>query len=379
VLDVLRRNIRQPEEVVGDIESLVAAAKLGAGRLMRLGEDMGTGSLLASIADIISYATERGRHEIEGLGTAEAEFVDYLDDDHVSEEPVRIKVHLRIADGQVNCDFSGSSRQVKSGLNSVVGTTRSVVQWAVRTQMSEDFPDNHGFYSLVTLKTEPGTVVDARDDAPVAGRALTAFRVGDAIMGALAQMFPGRIPAIGDGSMNPLTFGGRRDDGTTFVAHDVLGGNTGGGPHADGTEGVAPAIGNARNVSVELLEAYAPVRVVRYGFKPDTGGRGRYRGGNSIVREYELLCDEAEVYIRNDRQKFPPWGLEGGGSGKPSANLLVRAGGELETLPSKFVFRMRRGDRLTWLGPGGGGYGDPAERDPVETERDRREGRFVDG
>jgi N-methylhydantoinase B len=190
-------------------------------------------------------------------------------------------------------------------------------------------------------------------------------------------MFPGRIPAIGDGSANPMTFGGRRADGTTFVAHDVLGGNTGAAPFEDGTEGVAPAIGNARNVSVELLETHAPLRVVRYGFEPDTGGRGQFRGGNAIIREYELLCEEAEVYIRNDREKFPPWGLEGGEPGKPSANFLTRAGGHPERIASKLVFRMRRGDRLIWRGPGGGGYGNAGRRDPGRIELDRREERFL--
>jgi N-methylhydantoinase B len=327
--------------------------------------------------DLIDYAEERGRRELSALGDAEGEFTDFLDDDGVTGAPVRFQIKLSLRKGMVTADFSGSNPQVAAGINSTLSTTRSVLQWCLRTQMSEDYPDNAGFYRLLNIRAAPGTIVNANNDAPVASRGLTAFRLVDCIFGAMAVMFPGRIWAAGDGSTDPLTIGGRREDGSRFTMVEPVGGTTGARPTADGIEGVAPPVGNARNSSVEVIERSFPVRILQFGIAPGTGGVGTYRGGNAITRSYELLCDKAEVVIRSDRKKHLPWGLAGGPPGSPSLSVLVTQDGKEIELPSRHVFEMLRGQRLVWRGAGGGGYGPPASRDPQLLERDRREGRMV--
>lgn len=375
VFDIIRRNVRQPAEVIGDLQGLVAAAKLGARSIEQLIVGSGRSHALGLMADLIEYAEERGQQELRSLGTAEGEFTDFVDSDGNSDDPIRIQVRLRIEQGVVAADFTGSSPQRLAGINCTLSTTRSVLQSCIRTQMTEDYPDNVGFDRLVEITTRPGTVVDATDDAPVAGRGMTAYRVADCIFGAMAQMFPGRIWAAGDGSLDPLTFGGRRDDGSRFTLVDIVGGTGGARPRADGMEGVAQIVGNGRNQSVEVLEARYPIRITHYGMVPGTAGKGQYRGGNAVTRGYELLCDEAEVVIRSDRKIFPPWGLDNGEAGAPSRNLLYRRDGTEVELPSKHSFTLHRGERLTRQGPGGGGYGDPSLRSPDARTRDRREGR----
>ncbi len=373
---ILGRNIRQPVETLGDLHSLVAATRIGAQRLQELATELGTPRLLSAMTDLIDYAEERGRRELSALGDSEAEFTDYLDNDGVTGEPVRYHIKLALRDGKVTADFTGSNPQVKAGINSTLSTTRSVLQWCLRTQMTEDYPDNAGFYRLLTIHSTPGTIVNSNNDAPVASRGLTAFRLVDCIFGAMAKMFPGRIWAAGDGSFDPLTIGGLRDDGSRFTMVEPVGGTTGARPTADGIEGVAPPIGNSRNTSIEVLERAFPVRILAYGSACGTGGQGTYRGGNAITRSYELLCDKAEVVIRSDRKRHAPWGLAGGLPGTPSKSVLVTADGKEIELPSRHVFEMLRGQRLIWRGASGGGYGPVAARDVKLVERDRREGRI---
>ena len=165
VFDIIRRNVRQPTEVLGDLHGLVAAAKLGARSIERLMVDSGRTQAVRLTADLIEYAEERGRQELGDLGTAEGEFTDFVDSDGNSDEPVRIQVKLRIAQGRVTADFTGTSRQRLAGINCTLSTTRSVVQSCIRTQMTEDYPDNVGFDRLIEITAPPGTVVNANDDS----------------------------------------------------------------------------------------------------------------------------------------------------------------------------------------------------------------------
>jgi 5-oxoprolinase (ATP-hydrolysing) len=358
VVDIIARNVRAPHEVEGDTQALVAATTRGALSVQELARELGTSRLVASMEDLIAYAGDRGRSELAALGTAEGVFSDYLNDNGVSDEPVKLSCRMRIADGEVFVNLTDCDPQQPSGINAMKGTTRSAAVWCCRTQMSEDFPDNHGLYELIHVETRPGTVVDAQDNAPVANRGLCTYRLTDCVFGAMAQMFPEGVPAAGDGSSDPITFAGRRDDGSSFVMVDSVGCTTGGGPWGDGYAGMAHPFGNGRNNPVEVLELRYPVRVVRAEIEWGTGGEGRFRGGDRVTREYELLCESAEVAVRSDRQRFLPWGLQGGGPGAAAMNVLTTAAGERHELPAKHVFRMERHDRLARRGASGGGYGE---------------------
>lgn len=376
LLGVIRRNVRQPDEVLGDLHGIVAAGQVGASGVSRIAARLGRSQICANFDELILYGTERGELELAALGDAKGTFTDYINDNGVSSDPIRVCVTLKVRSGHVFADFTGSDPQAVTGINATLCTTKSVLEWGIRTMLPEELPDNSGLSSLIHVTAPAGTIVNVIDDGPVANRGLTAFRLGDAVLGALASMYPGRVPAAGEGGVDTLHVGGRRSDGSIFTFADQLVGVTGGGPWGDGSEGIAPPLGNIRNLSVEVLESLYPIKILRYGFEPGTGGAGQYRGGNAMCRSYELLCEQAEVSVRCDRVKYPPWGLAGGEPGTPASCVLVDVGAEERLLPPKHTFTMKRGELLHRWSASGGGYGPPSERDPALIERDRREERL---
>jgi N-methylhydantoinase B len=205
-----------------------------------------------------------------------------------------------------------------------------------------------------------GTVVNAGPPAAVAGGNVeTSQRITDVVLGALARALPAQIPAASQGTMNNVTIGGQRADGTLYAYYETIGGGMGASADRDGVSGVQVHMTNTLNTPVEALELAFPFRLVRYGLRPDSGGSGFHRGGDGIVREYAILAP-ATVTMLSERRAVAPWGLSGGQPGRPGRNLLIHAGGEVEVLPSKFSRRVFPGDRLRIETPGGGGWGVPA-------------------
>lgn len=373
---LIRRNVRQAQLVMGDLHALVASARAGGVHIERLVAEVGTARAATLFEDLIAYAAERGRAELSALGDVEGSFVDFLDGDGEGGGPVRLQVELRLTGGEVWVDLTGSSEQRCAGINTTLGAARSAIQYCIRTQMSPDFPDNSGFYPLVHIEAPPGTVMNAAGDAPVANRGLTAGRLVEAVFGAMALAFPGSIGAAGDAQCDPVAFSGRRADGSRFLMIDMVAATGGAHSWADGIEGVAMTLGNFQNISVERLEErYPEVRITHYATIPGSGGNGRFRGGNAVSRGYELLADEADVFFRVDRQLHPPWGLDGGGPGAPARSTLITADGERHELVGWQTLTMHAGDRLIRTGAGGGGFGDPLERNPDLRVRDLREER----
>jgi N-methylhydantoinase B len=212
--------------------------------------------------------------------------------------------------------------------------------------------------------------------APVAARALTGYRVVDTVMGALAQIVPGKVMAAGEGGNTVVAIGGYdRDRREPFVLVDMINGAWGGRHDADGIEGVTNPSQNMSNLPVETLEARYPIRMLEYGFRDDSGGAGRHRGGLGLVRTYELLAGEAILQLRADRTEHPPYGLFGGLAGAPSRNLLT-SGGETTALPGKVTLEMRAGMRLRHEQAGAGGYGDPLARPLAAILRDIEDGKL---
>ena len=212
--------------------------------------------------------------------------------------------------------------------------------------------------------------VSILDAAAVAARALTGYRVFDAMLGALAQVVPGRIPAAGEGGNTVFCMSGKDDANKPYIIVDMICGAWGARPDADGIEAITNASQNLSNTPVEVLEAQHPVRVEAYELQPDSCGAGRYRGGLGIRRSYRALADDVLLQLRADRMKFRPYGLNGGGAASPAANILERAGEPPRHLPSKVNMTIARGDVITHIQPGGGGFGDPLERDFQAIERD---------
>jgi N-methylhydantoinase B len=201
-------------------------------------------------------------------------------------------------------------------------------------------------------------------------RGVTGFRVLDAVNGALAQLIPERVPAAGEGGNTLAIFGADRADGGRFVFYELVVGTWGGTPEADGNDGLTNPASLAANVPVEVAEQEYPIVVERYGLVPDSGGAGLHRGGLAVERVWRCLTPRTSLIVRSDRATHPPYGLAGGAAGAPSSNVLVRLDGGRDTLPPMFSTEIEAGDVFEHRTAGGGGWGDPLERDAAAVVAD---------
>jgi N-methylhydantoinase B/acetone carboxylase, alpha subunit len=367
---VIARNVRVPDRVLGDLRAQYAAAKVGVRELTALFDRYGREQARTYFAELLDYAERLTRDEIRRWPKGTFKFVDYIDDDGLSPDPIPISVTLTVHDDHVSVDYTGSAPQVRAAINSTLSYTKSCTYLSVRCALAADVPNNAGVFRCVDIHVPPGSVLNPVEPAAVAARALTGYRVFDAMLGALAQVVPGRIPAAGEGGNTVFCMSGKDDANKPYIIVDMICGAWGARPDADGIEAITNASQNLSNTPVEVLEAQHPVRVEAYELQPDSCGAGRYRGGLGIRRSYRALADDVLLQLRADRMKFRPYGLNGGGAASPAANILERAGEPPRHLPSKVNMTIARGDVITHIQPGGGGFGDPLERDFQAIERD---------
>jgi N-methylhydantoinase B len=273
---------------------------------------------------------------------------------------VGIRVTLRFDPkrAQAVVDFAGSDRQVAGSINAVHAITYSAVYYVFRCLLPEDAPATAGIMRPIEVLAPEGTVVNATPPAAVAGGNVeTSQRIVDVLMKALAQAAPSRVPAASSGTMNNLTIGGidPRND-KPFAYYETIAGGAGARPDRDGVSGVHTHMTNSLNTPVEALEYAYPFRVRWYAYRAGSGGKGKFRGGDGLVREIELLCD-SQVTVLGDRRRFPPYGLAGGEAGAPGVSTVVRRDGRVEHLPSKCNLQASAGDVVRIETPGGGGWG----------------------
>jgi N-methylhydantoinase B len=315
------------------------------------------------------------REEIRAWPKGTFSFIDHIDDDGLSPEPIPIKVAITVHEERVSVDYTGSSPQVKAAINSTLSYTKSCTYLSVRCALKGDIPNNAGVFRCVEVHAPEGCVLNPRPPAAVAARALTGYRVFDAMLGALAQIVPDRIPAAGEGGNTVVCLSGRRTDRSPFIIVDMICGAWGARPDADGIEAVTNASQNLSNTPVETLESQHPVRIEAYELVPDSCGAGKWRGGLGIRRAYRVLSDEAFLQLRADRMKFSPYGLAGGEPAAPAQNLIGECA-MARAMPSKLTTWLKEGDLVTHVQPGGGGYGDPRTRDPERVARDVWDGKI---
>jgi N-methylhydantoinase B len=363
---MMRANVRVPEKVLGDIKSTVAACRRGEQGLQALARVHGVASLRAQMKDLMEYAEELTRADLRGLPDGRWEFEDFLDDDGFQEEPIRIHVVLTKEGGELTADFSGTDGQVKGAINMTRSFTCSATYACVRSVLDPSIPNNEGFFRPIKVVTVPGSFTECIHPAPVAARGLGATRVTDCLWGALARMLPKKVFACGVQGDYGVTIAGYRRDGRPFVNLEFLYSGWGGRPERDGIDGISSLAVNYANTPAEVVEVEQPLRIERYGFRTDTGGAGKHRGSVAIVRDYRLVdVDEAVLQVRGDRQKFQPFGLHGGKPGAFASNIINPDGDEPRYPPGKFMTTMVEGDVFRAMLAGGGGWGDPLERDPA--------------
>jgi N-methylhydantoinase B len=363
--------VRTPREREGDLGAQIAACHTGASRLAEICNRYGLARVQRASADLLDYSEEIMRAFLAQVpvGTYRAE--DFLDNDGVTETPVRIaltisveKMRKKTAKGtsttKVTVDFTGTDRQVEGSINAVEAIAYSACFYVFRCLLREDVPATAGLMKPITVIAPSGTMVNARPPAAVAGGNVeTSQRIVDVLLRALSQAVPDRIPAAASGTMNNLTIGGI-DPRTQapFAYYETIAGGMGARNGKDGVSGVHTHMTNSLNTPAEALEYAYPLRVRRYALRPNSGGEGKYCGGDGIVREIEVLT-ESEVTLLADRRSRGPWGLQGGENGLAGKAQILRRDGTSHDLPGKFNVRLKSGERIRVETPGGGGWGIP--------------------
>ncbi len=377
LLRILEANVRVPGLVLGDVQAQIAALRVAEREFQKLLQRYETEQFKSYMTDLVGYSERLTRASIAALDDGEVKFSDWLDSDGVGEESVEIRVKLTVRGDEMVVDFTGTSPQTTGAVNPNIWFTASCTYAAIRTVLSPDILNNAGFFRPIRVIAPEGSFVNPRFPAPLGARGQAGYRVRSAVLGALAQLLPGRMPACPGGSEFAVAFSGYDSAQAPFLLlefHNMSG--LGGGPEGDGQDGGPYWLSNIANVPAEVIEAESPVLLEAYAFLPDTGGAGRHRGALGIVRQYRLLAESAVVQLRSDRQRHAPWGLAGGGPGA-AARTLLNPAANAEILPSKFIRTMTRGDVLRGELPGSGGYGDPYARDPEAVYEDVRQGKVT--
>jgi N-methylhydantoinase B len=363
LLSMIRKNVRVPDLVIGDLEAQYATCNIGEREFLHLVERYGRETLGRYFDDLIDYGERLTRKAISAWPDGEFEFTDFIDGDGFSSDPIPLRCKIVVAGDHLHVDFFGSSPQVRGAINSTLSFTKSATYLTIRCVLDQEIPNNAGIYRCITVSAPEGSILNPVFPAPVAARALTGYRVVDAVMGALAQIAPDRVVAAGEGGNTVVVFGGyHKKTRAPFILVDMINGAWGGRSNKDGIEGVTNPSQNMSNLPIETLEARYPLLMEEYSLRQDSCGPGKYRGGLGLVRQYRLLAEEAVLQIRADRRDHAPYGLFGGGSGSPARNIL-NPNSMPEELPAKVTRDVGAGVVLRHEQAGAGGYGDPLERD----------------
>jgi len=358
ILSLILANVRTPDEREGDLAAQIAANRVGERRLRDLTARHGLQLVTHYAAAVQDYTERVMRRTIEQIPDGRYEFEDFLDDDGLSPERIPIRVSIRIEGSSASVDFAGSSAQTQGGVNANYAITLSATLYAFRCLVRDDVLYNAGVSRPIKVQAPAGTVVNACRPAAVAGGNVeTSQRITDVVLGALSRALPDIIPAASQGTMNNVTLGGLDlRTGRPVAYYETIGGGMGGRNGARGISGVHTHMSNTRNTPIEAIEHDLPLRIRRYALRSGSGGKGRYPGGEGIIREYEALAP-LSVTVISDRRITRPYGAAGGEAGAPGRNSVVRADGSVELIPSKARIHLSPGDCLRIETPGGGGYG----------------------
>jgi N-methylhydantoinase B len=351
---LLLANVRGNVERRGDFDAQIGSLKTGARRLLEIIERRGEREATEYAAQLIDYSARLMRHTIGSIPDGVYEAEDALDDDGVEDRPVKIAVRVTVKGERARVDFSGSAPQVAGAINAVEAITVSAVSYVFRSLVGGEIPASAGLMQPIEVIAPPGTVVNANPPASVAGGNVeTSQRIVDALFRALSQALPDRVPAASQGTMNNLTIGGIDNRGVPkeFSYYETVAGGMGARPSLDGMSGVHTHMTNSLNTPAEALEYAYPLRVREYRLRRGSGGEGKQRGGDGVVREIETIVP-ARMSLLADRRKRGPYGLNGGSEGAPGVNSVNG-----QTIAAKGSLELKAGDRIRIETPGGGGWG----------------------
>jgi N-methylhydantoinase B len=374
MLELVLSNVRGREERRGDILAQYASNAVVAGRLREIFDRFGVETVTRCMDRFLDESEGMMREEITRLPAGEYVGEDWLDDDGIEEARVRIAVRVHVGGETIRFDFTGTSPETQGPLNATRFVTASAAFYAARALLGPEIPANAGCYRSLDVHIPERSVLNPGPEASrVGGNHETSQRVVDAILRALAPVLPDRVVAGGPGTSGLLMLSGRRDDGRPFILYEVHGGGEGASAARDGTNAVRVHMSNVMNTPVEVIESEYPLRVERCELRPDSGGRGRHRGGLGLCRAYRLLSERGELSTMIERVRTQPWGVFGGEDGAPFRVTCERQG-RRSAVRGKENRDLVLGDLVTVESSGGGGYGPPDERSPELRQADLNDG-----
>ena len=375
IVDIVLAASRLPDSANGDLQAQLSALDLGIARMDALVEQYGAATVAEAFTELRARAAAQLRAELAALPDGTWSQDDFLDNDGRTDQPLRIAVDVTIAGERLTIDFSRSALPCAGPVNVSRATTVASVYVALK-HLFPEVAANTGVLDPVTVVIPPVSLLDAQRPRPTGGYTETILRIIDVLFSAFARIRPAHAIGNAYGTINALSVAGRRPDSSRWVMFSFFGGGHGGTPEGDGLSHGNPPIATAIIPPVEIMEAAYPVLYTQWALRDGSGGAGQHRGGMGAIYEIEMLGDQAEAFVFAERARFAPQGVLGGGPGATN-RISYRQNGVWCTpaLGSKVVgVQLGRGDRIRLESPGGGGWGDPAERDPDAAEHDRRMG-----
>jgi len=376
VASILLSNIRTPEIRMGDLRAQMASAILGKRRVLELVTKYGIKTLHEAMEAIMNYSERLTRIEISKMPSGSWTAKDYLENTGVSNERVKIMVTMTTRKNQLLVDYSGTDMQVNGPVNAVLGVTLSGVYYVLRCMIDPTIPMNNGCYRPVKVNVPQGTLMNPTPPAPVAGGNVeTSQRNVDVLLKAFAQMLPEKVCAACQGTMNNVTMGGiNPETSKPWTFYETIAGGFGGRKGMDGLDAVHSHMTNTMNTPIEAIETIYPIRFLKYELRGDSGGPGKWRGGVGLERSWMLLAPSATLSVLAERTEMPPWGLYAGKPGAKGEYYIIKQNGERIKLKSKCTVKVDKGDIFVTRTPGGGGYGNPLERNSELVQRDVLDG-----
>ena len=364
VVQLICRNSRTPDERKGDLAAQFASIRVGEQRLREIVERYSIETSLEHMEALLDYSERLTRAAISRIPDGTYSYMDYMDDDGLTSEPVPIAVAITVDGDGMTVDFAGTSPQRPGCINAPLAVTVSAVLYTMHCIAGAEVPPSQGCLRPVKILAPEASLINPQPQRGVAGGNVeTSQRICDVLLAAMAQAMPELIPASGQGTMNNLLIGGHdpiREK--PFVYYETIAGGMGARPTKDGVSGIHTHMTNTMNTPVEAMEFVYPLRLRRYAIRRGSGGAGKYSGGDGLVRDVEFLSP-SRVTVLSERRKFAPYGLHGGHPGEMGENVLLRGGYEEVKLSGKEVLDVEPGDVLSIRTPGGGGWGAPPDDD----------------
>ena len=370
VFSFIVNNFKDPDTANGDINAQIAANKTGISRVMEIFERFGLEDTISSWNRLITGSRDIAISAISGWKKGKFYSEDYLETDYGT---AVIKAAVEVKNDGILVDFSGTSPQIEYPINAVPGVTFSATAFAIRSALNIDVPTNEGFYSIIEIRADQGSLLNPDRPHPVSGGNVeTTQRIADIVLHALSSCIPGDIPSASSGTMFNIMLGGDRGNGKYWSYYETIGGGNGASRIRSGVSGVHSNMTNTLNTPIEVAEREYPMFFTSYTLRRGSGGKGLMKGGDGVIRSFRLL-KPSTLSVIADRFKIPPYALMGGGTGKTGALFIVHSDGKRVRYPSKCIVKLKRDDEVIVMTPGGSGYGAPSKENQRRSRRSEEE------